>query len=96
MLESGLRGGMCQVCHKHVKANNKYLNGYCDDVVSSNIAYLDANNLYGGAMSQKLAFKGFEWCDDIQTSEHVIHYDDNDDGDDEEFCVDDNDAIGYI
>ena len=38
MLESGLRGGMCQVSHKHVKANNKYLDDYCDDVETSCIA----------------------------------------------------------
>ena len=25
MIENGLRGGMCQVSHKHVKANNKHM-----------------------------------------------------------------------
>ena len=74
MLESGLRGGMCQVSHKNVKANNKYLDNYCEDIVSSYIAYLDANNLYGGAMCQKLPYKDFEWCNDIKNSEHVLNY----------------------
>ena len=28
MFEKGLRGEICQVIHRHAKANNKYLNGY--------------------------------------------------------------------
>ena len=52
MIESGLRGGMCQVSHKHIKANNKYMKSYNEDCISSYINYLDANNLYGQAMSQ--------------------------------------------
>ncbi len=30
MLESGLRGGMCQVSHKHVKANKTDLPNYTE------------------------------------------------------------------
>ena len=33
---------------------------------SSYIQYLDANNLYGVAMSKKLPIKGFKWLDDIE------------------------------
>ncbi len=40
MLESGLRGGMCQVSHKHIKANNKYLDNYSEDIISSYIALI--------------------------------------------------------
>eukprot|EP00969_Alexandrium_andersonii_P133673 5911599-Alexandrium_andersonii.AAC.1 len=50
MFERGLRGGMCQVSHKHVKANNKYMDEYDEKQPSSYINYLDANNLYGLAM----------------------------------------------
>ena len=28
MFQKGLRGEICQVIHRHAKANNKYLNGY--------------------------------------------------------------------
>ena len=55
MVERGLRGGMCQVSRKEAKANNKYMGEDYDESKPSNyITYLDANNLYGHAMSQKL------------------------------------------
>ena len=28
MVEKGIRGGMCQARHRHVKANNKYMKNY--------------------------------------------------------------------
>ena len=37
------------------------MNDYDKDIESSYLEYLDANNLYGWAMSQKLPVDGFKW-----------------------------------
>lgn len=61
--EKGLRGGISMISHRYARANNKYMKEYNVDDVSSYIVYLDANNLYGHAMIQKLPFGGFKWYD---------------------------------
>ena len=61
MIEKGIRGGICQATHRYVKANNKRMKNYDKNNESSYIEYLEANNLYGRAMSQKLPVKGFKW-----------------------------------
>ena len=52
IVEKGTRGGICQAIQRYAKANNKYMKSYNKDVISSHLMYLDANNLYGWAMSQ--------------------------------------------
>ena len=61
MVEEGIRGEICHAIHKHAKANNKYMKNYDKNKESSYIQYLDANNLYRRAMSQKLPVNNFNW-----------------------------------
>ena len=65
MIESGIRGGMCQPIHWNAEANNTYMNNYDKSIESSYLMYLDANNLYGWAMSKKIPVNGFKWENDL-------------------------------
>ena len=60
MAEEGIRSGICYSIHQYAKANNKYMKNYNKDEESPYIPYLDANNLYGWAMSKKLPVNGFK------------------------------------
>ena len=65
MIESGIRGGIATISHRHVKANYEYMGAEFDTVEESKfISYLDANNLYACAMSKQLPTSGFEWMTD--------------------------------
>ena len=79
MVEEGIRGGICHSIHKHARANNKYKKNYCENKESSYIQYLDANNLYGWAMSQKLPINGFKWVNNEINEEFIKNYNENSD-----------------
>ena len=67
MVEKGIRGGVSMISTRYGKANNKYMTKekdgeeYDPSKPSTYIPYLDANNLYGWAMSRKLPTDGFRW-----------------------------------
>ena len=81
MVEKGLRGGIRQATHRYAKANNKYVTNYDKSIESSYIAYLDAKNLYGWAMSQKLPINGFEWVKNLSkfNEDFIKEYDEDSD-----------------
>ena len=62
-IEKGLRGGISYIAHRHAEANNKYMKNFDLDKLISYIMYLDANNLYGWAMSQPLPYRNFRWVE---------------------------------
>ena len=83
MFEEGIRGGMCQATHRYAKANNKHMRDHDKNKESSYLEYLDTNNLYGWAMSQKLPVRNFKWiekCDISKFNEAFIkNYDEDSD-----------------
>ena len=78
MVEKGIRGGICHSIHRYAKANNEYMQNYNNNEESSYIQYLDANNLYGWAMSKKLPVNGFKWLDSDKIN-LIKKYDENND-----------------
>ena len=87
MAAEGIRGGICQATHRYAKANNKYLSNYDENTASLYLEYLDANNLCGWAMSEKLPVDGFKWIE----KDDILKFD-------EKFIkkYDENSDIGYI
>ena len=79
MVEEGIIGGICHAIQRYAKANNKYMKDYDRKKKSSYIQYLDANNLYGKAMTEKLPVRRFKWLDDISKidEDFVKDYDKN-------------------
>ena len=79
MVEEAIRGGICHSIHRYAKANNKYMKDYNKNIESSYIQYLDANNLYGWAMSQKLPKNNFKWVKDtsIMNEDFIKNYNEN-------------------
>ena len=79
MTEEVIRGEICHSIHRYAKANNEYMENYDKNKESSYIQYLDANNLYGWAMSQKLPVNNFKWVEDVSriNEEFIKNYNEN-------------------
>ena len=87
MVEEGIRGGVSMISTRYGKANNKYMKEaedpkdpkepkdgeYNPNLPSKYIAFLDANNLYGWAMSKKLPTHGFRWMTPWQLENWRYH-----------------------
>ena len=57
------------------------MNNYDKSIEPSYLMYLDAINLYGWAMSQKLLLNGFKWAEDLSefNESFIKNYDENSD-----------------
>ena len=76
MVENGIRGGICQATRRYAKANNKYMDNYDKNIESSYLVYLDADNLYGWAIFQKLPVFGCKWVEKFN-ERFIKNYDKN-------------------
>ena len=81
LVGKGIRGGIGQAIYRHTKPNNKYTKNYNKDIISPYLMYLDANNLYGCTMPQKLPVNGFKWVKDASQfiDSFIRNHDENSD-----------------
>ena len=82
MVEKRTRGGICHVIHRYGKAKDKYMKNYDKNIESSYPMYLDGNNLYEWAMSQKLPVDGLKWIKsylNLINEDFIKNYDQNSD-----------------
>ena len=64
-IKKGSRGGISYIAKRYAKANNKYMNDYDPEKLSTFITYLDKNNLYGWTMSKYLPYGEFNWLKNV-------------------------------
>ena len=83
-IEKRMRGGISYIAKRYSKANNKYMESYDSIKESKYITYLDANNLYGWAMSQYLPYGRFKWLNKKEISNFCLS------------SISENSSIGYI
>ncbi len=69
MTEKGIRGGVSTITKRYSEANHKYLKNYDPKKPNKHILYLDANNLYGWAMSKPMPYKNFRWMNEKELSD---------------------------
>ena len=72
-VENSIRGGVSVVSHRHATANNQFVPDYNADDPSSWILFVDANNLYGHAMTQPLPTGDFKFLSPKQIEEFDVN-----------------------
>ena len=83
-IEKGMRGGISYIAKRHSKANSNYTKNYDSSKESVFIMYLDANNLYGLAMTQYLPNGEFKWLSENEIDDFDLN------------LVKENSSDGYI
>ena len=78
------RGVISYIDKRHSKANNKYMKSYDTSEENQFILYLDANNLYGWAMSQYLPYSRYKWLGKKEISYFCLNF------------ISENSSVGYI
>ena len=74
MFEEGIRGGISMITKRYSKANNpNMVKDFDKNSPTKHISYLDANNLYGWAMSQPLPVGNFEWMSEEELKNWKNH-----------------------
>jgi len=75
-IEEGIRGGMTFVNEHHAQANNSRVGPPVEGEPLVDLLYVDANNLYGDALSQKLPQSDFTWMSREEISSlDVVNFD---------------------
>ena len=83
LIENSIRGGISMISTRYARANNpSFPSTYYDKLPGQDLIYLDANNLYGCAMSQFISTHGFRLLsnDEITALELENLRDDSEDG----------------
>ena len=79
MVGKGSRDGICHVINRYAKVSNKYMKNCNKSKEPSYLMYLDANNLYGWAVSQTLPGNGFKWKKNVSKfdEDFIKNYNEN-------------------
>ncbi|KAG8235351.1 hypothetical protein J437_LFUL015860 [Ladona fulva] len=73
MVEKGICGGISQCCKRYAEANNKYMKEYDSKSESRFLSYLDANILYGWALSRPLPYSNFRWLSPNEITDFSVN-----------------------
>ena len=61
MVDVGIVGGVSMISTRHAQPNSAYMGAFDAAPPTSSIIDIDANNLYGWAMTQPMRIGGFDW-----------------------------------